>query len=81
MAELAASRRRGHLAPMSLELTLALLIASLALMLFSGWRGSRPPDLIKGPRMVPWRFVMLLCGALAFFLLIHLFRAWAGAPG
>ena len=57
---------------MSLSLTLILLAAALALTLFAGWRGARPPDLIKGPRMAPWRFVMLLSGALATLLLIHL---------
>ena len=31
-----------------------------------------PPDLFKGPRMVPWRFIMLGAAALAMLLLIHL---------
>ncbi|RYG15392.1 MAG: hypothetical protein EON96_10705 [Caulobacteraceae bacterium] len=57
---------------MSLNLTLILLAASLGLAVFTGWRGSRPPDLTKGPRMAPWRFLMLLSGALATLLLIHL---------
>jgi hypothetical protein len=52
--------------------TLALLAACLVGLVFTGWRGARPPDLTKGPRMMPWRFLMLLFGALAFFLLIHL---------
>ena len=63
---------------MPLTLTAQLLAASLVLMVFAGWRGSRPPDLIKGPRMIPWRFIMLLSAALAVFLLIHLVRVWAG---
>lgn len=62
---------------MPLALTAQLLAASLAVMVFAGWRGSRPPDLVRGPRMVPWRFVMLISGALSVFLLIHLFRVWA----
>lgn len=57
---------------MDLRLTLILLVASLALTAFAGWRGARPPDLIKGPRMVPWRFLMVLGAALAMLLLIHL---------
>ena len=36
-----------------------------------GWRGARPSDFLR-PRMVPWRFIMLLAGALVFLLLIHL---------
>jgi hypothetical protein len=57
---------------MSLPLTLALLAAAVALAIFAGWRGSRPWDLRRGVRMVPWRFIMLLCGALILVLAIHL---------
>lgn len=57
---------------MDLRLTLILLAASLALTVFAGWRGAQPPDLIKGPRMIPWRFLMILGAALAMLLLIHL---------
>jgi hypothetical protein len=55
-----------------LNITLILLAVSLASVVFSGWRGARPPDITRGPRMMPWRFLMLLSGALSFFLLIHL---------
>jgi len=57
---------------MSLTVTLALLVASLALAVFAGWRGSRPWDLTRGVRMIPWRFIMLLCGVAIFVLAIHL---------
>ena len=57
---------------MDLTLTLILLAASLALTVFAGWRGAQPPNLIKGPRMVPWRFLMVMGAALAMLLLIHL---------
>lgn len=57
---------------MTLIPTLALLAACLACLVFTGWRGARPPDIHRGPRMMPWRFLMLLFGALTFFLLIHL---------
>lgn len=56
---------------MSMTLTLALLLLATGLMIFAGWRGARPLDLTKGPRMIPWRFMMLLSGALAALLLIH----------
>jgi len=56
---------------MSMTLTLSLLAAALIVGGFAGWRGARPSDFLK-PRMVPWRFIMLLAGALAFLLLIHL---------
>ena len=52
--------------------TLILLAACLVGVVFTGWRGARPPDISRGPRMMPWRFLMLLLGALTFFLLIHL---------
>ena len=59
-----------HIAPMSMTLTLSLLAATLIVGVFAGWRGARPSDFLR-PRMVPWRFIMLLAGALAFLLMIH----------
>lgn len=63
---------------MDLSLTLTLLAVSVAVAVFSGWRGARPPDLSKGPRMAPWRFIMLVAAALAFLLLIHLASTLGG---
>lgn len=63
---------------MSPSLTLTLLAAAVAVAAFSGWRGARPPDLMKGPRMMPWRFIMLAAAALAFLLLIHLASVASG---
>ena len=63
---------------MSPSLTLTLLAAAIAVAVFSGWRGARPPDLSKGPRMMPWRFIMLVAGALSFLLLIHLVSTLSG---
>lgn len=57
---------------MSLPLTLALIVVAVALAVFAGWRGSRPWDPTRGVRMVPWRFIMLLSGAGAMILAIHL---------
>ena len=57
---------------MSLTLTLILLAVTLALMGFSGWRGAQPPNVARGVRMVPWRFVMILSAAFGMLLLIHL---------
>ena len=34
----------------------------------------------NGPRMVPWRFLMLLCAALVMLLLIHLIALLGGGP-
>jgi hypothetical protein len=57
---------------MEFRTSLALGTALLALAVFAGWRGARPPDPHKGARMVPWRFVMVLAAAGA---LIALFGA------
>jgi len=57
---------------MSLTTTLVLLGVALAVMIFCGWRGARPPDPFKGPRLMPWRFPMVGAAAIAMLLLIHL---------
>ncbi len=59
------------MAGMSLTLTLCLMIATAALGGDAGWRGAQPVNRAR-PRLVPWRFVMLLCAAFGFLLLIHL---------
>lgn len=38
---------------------------------FCAWRGAQPFDIHKGPRMVPWRFLMLFSAALTVPLLVH----------
>ncbi len=57
---------------MTLQVTLALAAAFLALAVFAGWRGARPPDFAKGPRLAPWRFIMLLAAAGALLMIVHL---------
>ncbi|MFC3076575.1 hypothetical protein ACFODL_00590 [Phenylobacterium terrae] len=56
---------------MSLGLTLALLAAAAVLAVFAGWRGARKPDPFKGPRLIPWRAIMLTSAAMALLLLVH----------
>jgi hypothetical protein len=57
---------------MDLNLTLALTAAFLAVAVFAGWRGARPPDFLKGPRMIPWRFIMVTAAAGLLVLVVHL---------
>lgn len=64
---------------MSLTLTLTLLAAAIALAVFAGWRGSRPSQPHLGVRMIPWRFVMILAGAVILLLLVHV-AALLGMP-
>ena len=56
---------------MDWTVTLTALAACLALAVLCGWRGARPPDLARGPRLIPYRFLMLLAGAGALVLLAH----------
>lgn len=57
---------------MSLQTTLAIAAALLALTVFAGWRGARPSNPAKGPRMVPWRMIMLLSAACSMPMLVHI---------
>jgi len=52
--------------------TLALVGAVAAFAAFCGWRGARPPDLVRGPRMIPWRLLMVLSFFVLLLLLVHL---------
>jgi hypothetical protein len=56
---------------MDLIVTTALLAFSIALMVFFGWRGARPPDIRKGPRLVPYRLLMLLMAGAILVLVTH----------
>lgn len=64
---------------MSLSLTLILIATALGLALFAGWRGARPWDIRRGPRMMPWRFLMVMSAAAVMLLAIHL-AVLLGAP-
>jgi hypothetical protein len=57
---------------MGLSLTISLLGACMALTALCGWRGARPPDPLRGPRLIPWRVLMLLTAGCALPLLVHL---------
>ena len=57
---------------MSLSLTLALAAGLLALAVFSGWRGARPANPKRGPRMIPWRMIMLLASAGLLPMIVHI---------
>ena len=56
---------------MDLRTTLAIMAALVAFGLFSAWRGARPPNLQRGPRLMPWRFLMLLSAGMALLMLVH----------
>jgi len=52
--------------------TLGVTLGFVALAVFAGWRGQRPPNLVKGPRMVPWRLVMVLAASVVLLCLVHI---------
>ncbi|WP_372785797.1 hypothetical protein [Phenylobacterium sp.] len=56
---------------MDLPLTLTIGAAFLAFAVFAGWRGARPPNPHRGPRLMPWRFLMLLAAAGLLAMLVH----------
>lgn len=59
--------------------TLALTAVALAITVFAGWRGARPWDPSRKVRMAPWRFIMVMGGAVVMVLLIHV-GALLGVP-
>ena len=55
----------------TLPVTLVAAAVGGLLAALCGWRGARPPDLQRGPRLAPWRFMMLLACAWTLFMLVH----------
>lgn len=53
---------------MDLKLALGLAAGLLAVAVFAGWRGARPPDLSRGPRLIPWRPLMVAAATGALLL-------------
>jgi hypothetical protein len=66
---------------MDLGLTIALAAGLVGLALLAGWRGARPPDLARGPRLAPWRSLMVLAALGAFVMLVHLVNLLGFATG
>lgn len=57
---------------MTLPLTLSLFATFLALAVFCGWRGAQPPNFKNGPRMIPWRPLMVAFTVATILMLVHL---------
>ncbi len=56
---------------MNWAVTMGVILAAAGLSGFAGWRGARPSDLVRGPRLVPWRLIMVLAAAVAMLGLVH----------
>jgi hypothetical protein len=65
---------------MDLRMTLALGAGLAALAAFAGWRGARPPNPMTGPRMIPWRAIMVFSAAAAILLLVQAERSVGFGP-
>ena len=57
---------------MDFRITLLAILLSAGLAAFAGWRGARPPDLVKGPRMIPWRPIMVASATALLVFVVHL---------
>ena len=55
----------------NLPVTLLSAAVGIGLTVLCGWRGARPPDVVRGPRLVPWRFLMILAVAWVLMMLVH----------
>ncbi|KQV58237.1 MULTISPECIES: hypothetical protein [unclassified Caulobacter] len=57
---------------MDLAFTIALTVTFLILAVVCGWFGARPINVLKGPRMVPWRPLMMVCVVGLMLMIVHL---------
>lgn len=53
---------------MDLTLSLSLVAGLAVLAALAGWRGARPPNPHRGPRLIPWRPIMLVAATAAILL-------------
>lgn len=56
---------------MDMSLTLTISAGLAALVFFAGWRGAQPPNPHRGPRLMPWRFIMLTAAACLLPMIVH----------
>ncbi len=57
---------------LSLPLTASLLIIAALFTALCGYMGGRTLKAHEGPRMVPWRFLMILAFTVALLMIVHL---------
>jgi hypothetical protein len=65
-----------------MDMRTSLIVAAMlaAICVFCGWRGARPPNPMRGPRLTPWRFVMTLTAAGGLVALSHAAHLLAQPP-
>ena len=52
--------------------TLILAAVAVSLGLFSAWRGSRPAEPFRRPRLAPWNFLMAVSAATLLYAVVHM---------
>ena len=57
---------------MGLTVTLAIAGGAAILAALFGWLGARRPDPARGPRLAPYRFLMLASAAVVLMMIVHL---------
>jgi hypothetical protein len=53
-------------------LTIALAALGLAVVALAAWRHGRPPEPLKGPRMIPWMLILLAGATWTLVMAVHL---------
>lgn len=71
--------RVGYRPPMDIRTLLYSAVGLMALAAFAGWRGARLPNPHRGPRLVPWRWIMLLAATAAIIAVLQVFAELKGA--
>jgi hypothetical protein len=66
---------------MNLTATLICLAGAGAIAAVAGWMGARPFDPRRGPRMVPWRIIMVAATVWGLLMLVHLANLSGVATG
>ncbi len=66
---------------MGIEVTSIILAVAVVVAVFAGWRGAHPPDPLKGPRLVPWRLIMVTGALAAMLMLVHLVNLFGVSTG
>ena len=61
--------------------TVILLSVASALLVFCGYMGQRPMNPKRGPRMLPWRFFMLLLTVVVMLLIVHVLNLLGFSTG
>ena len=56
---------------MTLPVTLSIAGAALVLTLLFGWLGARPSKPAGPPRLIPWRFMMMIALVAVIAMLVH----------